>query len=149
MTTRVMHEATCLVLAVLADGSRPGQGIITGVRQISGGRVRLRAGTLYTVLDRLRTDGLIGVDREEIAGSRLRRFYRLSPAGAALPAEADHLTTGPDLRVGDAERDATVVALCEHFAQGRLTTEELNGRLEAALAAITRGEMSLAICDLP
>ena len=81
MTKRVRHEATCLILAVLADGSRHGHGIITGVQEISGGRVRLRAGTLYAALDRLRADGLIGVDREEIAGCRLRRYYRLSRAG--------------------------------------------------------------------
>jgi DNA-binding PadR family transcriptional regulator len=149
MTNRVRHEAACLILAVLADGSRHAQGIITGVRQISGGRVRLRAGTLYTVLDRLRADGLIGVDREETAGSRLRRYYRLSRAGARPQAEADNWAAGPDLRVGDAERDAAIVALCEHFAQGRLTAEELNGRLDAALAATTRGEMAPAIWDLP
>jgi DNA-binding PadR family transcriptional regulator len=35
-------------------------------------RARLRAGTLYTALDRLRADELIGVDREEIVDSRLR-----------------------------------------------------------------------------
>jgi DNA-binding PadR family transcriptional regulator len=149
MTRRVRHEAACLILAVLADGSRHGQGIITGVRQISGGRVQLRAGTLYTVLDRLRADGLIGVDREEAAGSRLRRYYRLSRAGARPQAEADHRAAGPDLRVGDAERDAAVAALCEHFAQGRLTAEELSGRVDAALAATTRGEVFVAIWDLP
>jgi PadR family transcriptional regulator, regulatory protein PadR len=35
------------------------------------------------------TDGLIGVDREEIAEGRLRRYYRLTPAGGRrLAAEA-------------------------------------------------------------
>ena len=34
--------------------------------QISDGRVRLRAGTLYTALDRLRADGLVAVDGEEV-----------------------------------------------------------------------------------
>jgi DNA-binding PadR family transcriptional regulator len=149
MTRGVRHEAACLIVAVLADGSRHGHGIITAVRQISGGRVRLRAGTLYTVLDRLRADGLIGVDREETADSRLRRYYRLSLAGSRPQAEVNHRAAGPDLRVSDAERDAAVVALCEHFAQGRLAAEELNGRLDAALAATTRGEVFLAIWDLP
>jgi DNA-binding PadR family transcriptional regulator len=41
-------------------------------------------GTLYTALDRLREDELIGVDREEIVDNRLRRYYRLTPAGGAL-----------------------------------------------------------------
>ena len=61
-----MQEATFLILTALADGTQHGYGIIADVQQISGGRVRLRAGTLYTALDRLRADGLIGVDREEV-----------------------------------------------------------------------------------
>ncbi len=44
--------------------------------------MRLRAGTLYSALDRLRLDGLIRVDREEIVESRLRRYYRLTPEGS-------------------------------------------------------------------
>jgi DNA-binding PadR family transcriptional regulator len=87
-----MQEATFLILTALAAGSQHGYGIITDVDEISGGRVRLRAGTLYTALDRLRTDNLIGVDREEIVGSRLRRYYRLTPAGGErLAAEAARL----------------------------------------------------------
>lgn len=87
-----MQEATFLILTALADGSQHGYGIITEVQEISDGRVRLRAGTLYTALDRLRVDGLIGVDREEIAAGRLRRYYRLTPAGTRrLAAEAARL----------------------------------------------------------
>src|SRR5690348_4825229 len=56
-------------------------------QQISGGRVRLRAGTLYTALERLRADELIAVDREEIVENRLRRYYRLTPKGSGLLAE--------------------------------------------------------------
>ncbi len=92
MSARAMQEATFLILTALADASQHGYGIITEVREISGGRVRLRAGTLYTALDRLRADGLIGVDREEIVDNRLRRYYRLTPAGSKrLAAEAARL----------------------------------------------------------
>ena len=87
-----MQEATFLILTALADGSQHGYGIITEVAEISGGRVRLRAGTLYTALDRLRTDKLIEVDREEVVDGRLRRYYRLTPSGTAvLSAEAARL----------------------------------------------------------
>jgi DNA-binding PadR family transcriptional regulator len=87
-----MQEATFLILTALADRSQHGYGIINEVREISGGRVRLRAGTLYTALDRLRTDGLIGVDRDEIVEGRLRRYYRLTPEGTGrLAAEAARL----------------------------------------------------------
>jgi DNA-binding PadR family transcriptional regulator len=87
MSERAMQEATYLILTALAAGSQHGYGIIADVTQISGGRVRLRAGTLYTALDRLKTDGLVTVDREEIAEGRLRRYYRLTPDGEKRLAE--------------------------------------------------------------
>lgn len=87
-----MQEATFLILTALASGSQHGYGIINDVAEISGGRVQLRAGTLYTALDRLRIDGLVEVDREEIVDNRLRRYYRLTPAGGRqLAAEAARL----------------------------------------------------------
>ena len=82
-----MQEATYLILTALASGSQHGYGIIADVSEISGGRVRLRAGTLYTALDRLRADGLIAVDREEIVDNRLRRYYRLTSEGESRLAE--------------------------------------------------------------
>ena len=92
MAKRAMQEATFLILTALATGSQHGYGIITEVSQISGGRVRLRAGTLYTALDRLRIDEMIVVDREEIVDNRLRRYYRLTPKGSQkLAAEAARL----------------------------------------------------------
>jgi DNA-binding PadR family transcriptional regulator len=92
MTARAMQEATFLILTALAVGSQHGYGIITDVQQLSGGRVRLRAGTLYTALDRLRTEGLIVVDRDEVVDNRLRRYYRLTPEGSQrLAAEAARL----------------------------------------------------------
>lgn len=84
-----MQEATFLILTALAAGSQHGYGIISDVEQISDGRVRLRAGTLYAALDRLRLDGWIAIDREEIVDNRLRRYYRITPEGAEhLRAEA-------------------------------------------------------------
>jgi DNA-binding PadR family transcriptional regulator len=82
-----MQEATYLILTALAAGSQHGYGIIADVTEISDGRVRLRAGTLYTALDRLKTDGLIALDREAIADGRLRRYYRLTPDGQQRLAE--------------------------------------------------------------
>ena len=88
MTNQAMQEPTFLILTALAAGAQHGYGIMTDVASISGDRVRLRAGTLYAALDRLRGDGLIDADREEIVDGRLRRYYRLTPSGAdALAAE--------------------------------------------------------------
>jgi DNA-binding PadR family transcriptional regulator len=87
-----MQEATFLVLTALAAGDQHGYGIITDVERISDGRVRLRAGTLYSALDRLRLDGLIVATREEVVEGRLRRYYRLTPKGKKqLAAEAARL----------------------------------------------------------
>jgi DNA-binding PadR family transcriptional regulator len=92
MVRRAMQEATFLILTALAAGSRHGYGVVADVMAISEGRVRLRAGTLYSALDRLRIDGLIEVDREEVVESRLRRYYRLTPEGnRQLAAEAARL----------------------------------------------------------
>jgi DNA-binding PadR family transcriptional regulator len=92
MGVRAMQEATFMILTALAKGSTHGYGIITDVEKISDGRVRLRPGTLYAALDRLCADELIGVDREEIVDGRLRRYYRLTPAGAKrLSTEAARL----------------------------------------------------------
>jgi DNA-binding PadR family transcriptional regulator len=92
MTERSLREPTFLILTALAAGAQHGYGIMTDVSQISGGRVRLRAGTLYAALNRLTTERLVEVDREEIVDARLRRYYRLTPQGAQrLAAEVERL----------------------------------------------------------
>ena len=55
----------------------------------------------------------------------------------------------PELRVSDAEREATVVRLREAGGEGRLTLEELAERVEAADAARTRGDLEALTADLP
>jgi len=92
MTERSLREPTFLILTALAAGAQHGYGIMTDVSQISGGRVRLRAGTLYAALNRLAAERLVEVDREEIVEARLRRYYRLTPHGAKrLAAEVERL----------------------------------------------------------
>jgi hypothetical protein len=55
----------------------------------------------------------------------------------------------PELRVSDADREATVVRLREAGGEGRLTLEELAERVEAAEASRTRGELDALTADLP
>jgi hypothetical protein len=55
----------------------------------------------------------------------------------------------PDLRIGDAERDAAAARLREGYAQGRLTLDEFNERLAAAMAARTDRELRQVTQDLP
>ena len=53
------------------------------------------------------------------------------------------------LRVADSERDAVVAQLREHAAQGRLSLEEFDERVAAALQAVTRGDLRAVLHDLP
>jgi hypothetical protein len=149
MTMRATREATCLIMVALAGESQHGCGIVARVRDMSGGRVRLRAGTLFTVLDKLRADDLIRIDREEVVGGHPRQYYRLCSAIRGRPVEPAGLAARPDLRISDADRDAAAAALSEHFAQGRLTADELHARLDLALAAVTRRDVTRATQDLP
>jgi Domain of unknown function (DUF1707) len=55
----------------------------------------------------------------------------------------------PQIKASDAERDAVVAALSEHFQAGRLTTEELEERTGRALAARTVGGLDELTTDLP
>ena len=53
------------------------------------------------------------------------------------------------MRASDADRDAVVSDLSEHFQAGRLTAGELDERTGQALAARTWGELGELLADLP
>ena len=55
----------------------------------------------------------------------------------------------PTLRASDAEREHLAGLLREHAAQGRLTVDELDERLDRVYAARTRGELAPVVADLP
>jgi PadR family transcriptional regulator, regulatory protein PadR len=87
-----MREPTYFTLAALLDGPLHGYAIAKRAEEVSDGRVRLTAGTLYAALERLLERGLVAVEGEEVVSGRARRYYRLTPAGGtALEAEAARL----------------------------------------------------------
>ena len=55
----------------------------------------------------------------------------------------------PELRIGDAEREAAVTALGEHYAAGRLTKEEYDERAAVAWTAKTNSALWPLFADLP
>jgi len=59
------------------------------------------------------------------------------------------MATGFNVRVGDADRDAVAAQLREHYADGRLTLEELNERLDQTFAAKTKADLNTVMRDLP
>ncbi len=87
-----LREPTYFILASLIDQPLHGYGIIKRAEELSDGRVRLSAGTLYGALDRLASQGLVEIDGEERVSGRERRYYRLTAAGLqALGEESDRL----------------------------------------------------------
>jgi len=55
----------------------------------------------------------------------------------------------PGIRASDEDRSRTAAALGEHYAAGRLTLEEFQGRLDQVYAATTLGELDRLMADLP
>lgn len=53
------------------------------------------------------------------------------------------------IRVSDGDRERATARLCDHFAEGRLTREELDERITAALTATTAGDLRRVTADLP
>ncbi len=93
-----MREPTYFVLASLLDGPLHGYAIIKRAADLSGGRVRMATGTLYTALDRLAGEGYVQVVREEIVNGRARRSYGLTePGAAALRTEAARMAAAARL----------------------------------------------------
>ena len=80
--------STELLILALLDG-RPRHGYELGklIESRSGGRLRLRVGSLYPILCRLEDRGFITGRWVEKAGERRRRFYRLTAGGRASLAE--------------------------------------------------------------
>jgi hypothetical protein len=57
--------------------------------------------------------------------------------------------TDPNLLASDAEREHHAELLREHAAQGRITVDELDERLDRVYAARTHGELAPVVADLP
>ncbi len=69
-----------LVLSDVARGERYGYQILSSLRDETGGRVDLKAGTLYPLLHKLENAGEI-VSRWDEAGGRDRKWYALTAKG--------------------------------------------------------------------
>jgi len=69
-----------MVLSVLADEPQYGYSIQKQIRDVSQGRVDLKAGTLYPLLHRLESDKLIRSKWDDSTGRR-RKWYELTKAG--------------------------------------------------------------------
>lgn len=59
------------------------------------------------------------------------------------------MTEADNLRIGTAERESAVKALSEHMSEGRLSLEEYEERMAAALEAVTQADLKALFTDLP
>lgn len=105
-----MTTTTYLVLASLLDGPRHGYAIVQHAATLSEGSTRLTTGTLYGALERLQREGLIEDAGQEAIDGRLRRYYRLTDAGA------------DQLREQTAQMQRTAAAVAPQLAQWGLTS---------------------------
>jgi hypothetical protein len=55
----------------------------------------------------------------------------------------------PALRIGDSEREHTIACLREHCVAGRLTLDELSGRIRSVYDARTQADLDTVTQDLP
>lgn len=93
MSDAPLREPTYFILAALAGGPAHGYRLMQAVEEMSEGRVRLRAGTLYAALDRLERDGCIELHSEGTDGGPPRKSFALTAAGRELlEAEVARLT---------------------------------------------------------
>jgi DUF1707 SHOCT-like domain len=56
---------------------------------------------------------------------------------------------GPRTRIGNTEREQLSAALREHYAEGRLTLDELRRRVEVVFAAEYADQAAAALAELP
>lgn len=53
------------------------------------------------------------------------------------------------MRISDADRERVAERLREHYAEGRLSSDELEERITTTLSAKTYGDLSQVLADLP
>ena len=95
MDPQPLTPALFQVLLALADRDQHGYGILKEVERQTLGDVRLSTGTLYGIIKRLVSDGLIAEVPTRLApddDDQRRRYYTLTPQGRATAiAEAERM----------------------------------------------------------
>ena len=66
-----------------------------------------------------------------------------------MAGEVGRSLTRSQIRVSDAERERAADQLRDHYADGRLGSDELEERIERAYRAKTRGDLDALMRDLP
>ena len=76
-----------IVLSLLAENERMyGYEITQRVKERTAGQILLTEGALYPTLHKLEAEGLVTTEKEKFGG-RMRKYYRLTPAGSSATSE--------------------------------------------------------------
>jgi DNA-binding PadR family transcriptional regulator len=90
-----LTPAVFQVLLALGDGEKHGYAILKEVEDQTDGHVRLSTGTLYAMIKRLLSEGIIAECRTRPPAEeddQRRRYYRLTPLGRQVAmAEAERM----------------------------------------------------------
>jgi DNA-binding PadR family transcriptional regulator len=78
---RPLSTAALQILLALSECDLHGYGIMQSVKRQSGGTYRLGPGTLYSNLDRLLANGLVGETERRLENGDTRREYCLTASG--------------------------------------------------------------------
>ena len=81
LDSSTLKPAELFILAVLRGGPLHGYAIVQEVAARSQGRIRIRPGNLYRVLDRMLHRGLIEVAGQRGKGDDRRTDYRITALG--------------------------------------------------------------------
>lgn len=77
-------SAQTIVLSILQRQESYGYQIIKRVKELSNGEVEWSAGSLYTLMHKMKTDQLVDSFWVEKTGERKRRYYRITEKGASI-----------------------------------------------------------------
>lgn len=82
--TLIAASVRPIMLSILGRyGESYGYAIVQRLEALSGGKLQWSDGTLYPVLHRLETEGLIAATWRTAENGRRRKYYRLTPQGEA------------------------------------------------------------------
>jgi DNA-binding PadR family transcriptional regulator len=90
-STPPLKPAELFVLAVLRAGPLHGYGLVQEVAARSRGRIQIRPGNLYRVLDRMLERGLIELYQRASAADERRTYYRITQLGRRVAQEEARL----------------------------------------------------------
>jgi DNA-binding PadR family transcriptional regulator len=76
-----------IMLAALSDRPRYGYELVQRMAEITDGRLQVRPGNLYRVLDRLMERGLLQESKPDRDGDARRRYFRSTAIGRRAAAD--------------------------------------------------------------